>query len=102
MNKIVTITLLTLLAMTIVAVWKCNAETSYLTTVDPNIIQKVTTTTIEVNLEELQQEIDILNEQIETMPDMIEMPSGKEELIRIRDEKVDYINSITVPIAISK
>ena len=102
MNKIVTITLLTLLAMTIVAVWKCNAETSYLTTADPNIIQKVTTTTIEVNLEELQQEIDILNEQIETMPDEMLMPSGKEELIRIRDEKVDYLNSLIAPIAISK
>ena len=80
----------------------CRAETTYLSTPDPNIIKKVTTTTTEINLEELQAEIDLLNEQIETMPDEMLMPSGKEELIRLRDEKVDYLNSITAPAVISK
>ena len=80
----------------------CYADVVYEATEDPNIIKKVVTTETEINLEELQAEIDLLNEQIETMPEMIEMPSGKEILMWERDEKQDYLNSITVLTAVSK
>ena len=80
----------------------CYADVVYEVTENPNIIKKITTTVIEIDLQELQKEIDELNAQIETMPDEILMPSGKEELIRLRDEKVDYLNSLPAPAVISK
>ena len=47
-----------------------------------------------IDLAQAQRELDELNLQIETMPDEMMMPSGKEELIRIRDEKITYLNQI--------
>ena len=84
----------------------CWADVVYEATSTPNIIKKIVTTETEINLEELQKEIDELNAQIETMPDMImfEAPSGKEALIMERDEKqeeLDFYNNITVVPAIN-
>ena len=62
--------------------------------VSKNIIKKITTTEIEINLDDLQFEIDELNERIDTTPEMIEMPSDKELLIMERDEKVKNLEEL--------
>ena len=66
----------------------------YEATLNKNIIKKITTTEIEINLDDLQFEIDELNERIETTPDMMEMPSNKEMLIMERDEKVKNLEEL--------
>ena len=50
-----------------------------------------------IDLAQAQRELDELNAQIETMPDttMIEIPSGKDALIKERDDKISYIADIT-------
>ena len=67
---------------------------TYETTNNKNIIKKIITTETEINLDDLQKEIDELNERIETTPEMIEMPSGKEMLIMERDEKVKNLEEL--------
>ena len=59
-----------------------------------NIIRKVTTTVVEIDLQELKKEIDDLNERIETTPALIEMPSDKELLLIERDEKVKNLEEL--------
>ena len=67
---------------------------TYEVTDDKNIIKKIVTTEIVINLNDLKKEIDDLNERIETTPDMIEMPSDKEMLIMERDEKVKNLEML--------
>ena len=62
--------------------------------VSKNIVKKIVTTEIVINLDDLKKEIDDLNERIETTPDMIEMPSDKEMLIMERDEKVKNLEEL--------
>ena len=67
---------------------------TYETTDDKNIIKKIVTSETEINLDDLKKEIDDLNERIETTPEMMEVPSGKDALIIDRDEKVKNLEEL--------
>lgn len=67
--------------------------------IDKDTVLKTVVTETIVDLKALRAEIIELDNIIKDMPDSFEVPSGVEELKKDRDEKTDYLNSLS---AISK